>query len=102
MKLFNKSGFFQALGVSLYCTLVGLLMGSGDKIFGNLGLPFGPVLILLLFSVSVLVCAVIVLYKPYTLFIKGNKKGALETVISTAAWLFAFLLVFIVLLAFIK
>jgi len=90
----KKQGFLQALAVAVYCLLVGLLIGNGNEIFGNLGLPFGPVLVLLLFSTSALICGALVFYKPYKLFIAGAKKEALDTVIFTAVWLFIFLLVF--------
>ena len=90
----NRRGFFQAFEVFLYCALVGLIFWKGNEIFGEVKSYFGPVLVLLLFSTSVLVCATIVLYKPYKLFIADKKKEALDTVISTAIWLFGFLLVF--------
>jgi hypothetical protein len=96
MKLFNKSGFLQATGVMLYIGLVGLFINNAETLVGNLNLPLGPILMLLLLSASVLICAVLVLYKPYILFTKDKKKEALKTVISTAAWLFVFLVIFIV------
>lgn len=90
----KKQGFLQALGVTLYCLAIGLVVGNGNKLFGNLGLPFGPVFVLLLFSTSALICGAIVFYKPYKLFTNDKKKEALDTVIATALWLFVFLLVF--------
>jgi uncharacterized membrane protein YidH (DUF202 family) len=90
----KKQGFCQALGVFAYCLLVGLFIGNANNIVGNLGLPFGPVLVLLLFSASVLVCATLVFYKPYKFFIEGKKKEALSIVISTAVWLFVFVVLF--------
>ncbi len=92
--LFNRRGFLQALEVFLYCALVGLIFWKGNEIFGKVNSYFAPVLVLLLFSTSALICAAIVLYKPYKLFIADKKKEALDTVISTTIWLFGFLLVF--------
>jgi len=89
----KKQGFIQALGVLVYIGLVGLFINNAEKVVGNLGLPFGPIFMLLLLSVSVLICAVLVLYKPYKFFIDGKKKEAFNTVISTATWLFIFLLI---------
>jgi len=48
-------GFIQALGVLVYCSLVGLLMWKGSMIFGNTPNFFGPVAVLLLLSVSVVI-----------------------------------------------
>jgi hypothetical protein len=91
----NKQGLLQALGITAYISLIGFFIGSGDKIVGNIGLPFAPVFVLLLLSVSVLICAVLVLYKPYKFFIDGKKKEALSMVISTAVWLSIFLVIFL-------
>jgi len=87
-------GFFQALGVTFYCSLVGLLFWKGNEIFGQMNY-LGPVLVLVLLSVSVLICALIVFYRPYRLFFDGKKKEASELVLSTTAWLFVFFLVFL-------
>lgn len=88
-------GFFQALGVTFYCSLVGLLFWKGNEIFGQQINYLGPVLVLVLLSVSVLICALIVFYRPYRLFFDGKKKEAAELVLSTTAWLFVFFLVFL-------
>lgn len=90
----KKQGFLQALGVTAYCFLVGLLIANGNRVFGNLNIYFGPVLFLLLFSTSALICGIIVFYKPYKLFLAMKNKEAILTVVATAAWLLAFLLVF--------
>ena len=94
----KKLGFLQALGVTLYCALVGVLFWLGPKISPKVNSYFGPVMFLLLFSVSALICGLIVFYTPYKLFFEGKKKEAVDTVLFTAAWLFLFLLlVFVVL-----
>lgn len=92
----KRVGLLQALGVTAYCGFIGLLLGNGDNIFGNLDAPLAPVLMLMLLSTSVLICAAIVLYKPYRLFVEGKKKEALDAVISTAVWLLIFVSVLIV------
>lgn len=91
----RKQGLLQALGVFFYCSLVGIIFWKGNDIFGEMSPYFGPLAILLLFSTSVLICAVIVLYKPYKLFIAGERKEALGAIISTAVWLFVLFLVFL-------
>jgi len=90
----NKQGFFQAIGVAIYCTLVGLFMWNAENIFGKTDTFFIPIALLTLFSTSALICALIVFYKPYKLFFDGKKKEAIDVVLSTAG----FLIVFVVLL----
>jgi len=88
----RKQGFLQAAGVVVYCSLVGLLFWKGNAIFPHLNPFLGPVMMLLLFSCSVLVSALIVFYKPYKLFFSGKKTEAVNIVFSTALWLFVFLI----------
>jgi len=100
-KLFEKKsklslkwlGFLQALGVALYCTLVGLFIWSGEVLFDTMNVFLGPVLMLILFSVSVLACGILVFYQPYRLFFDGKKKEAADLVIYTTIWLFAFFII---------
>jgi len=89
----KKLGFLQALGVALYCSLIGIIFWQAPQIFPKINNYFGPVMFLLLFSVSALVCGLIVFYKPYRLFFDGKKKEAVDVVIQTTMWLFAFLFV---------
>ena len=94
-------GFLQALGVTVYCALVGIFIWNANHIFGQMNNFLGPILILILFSTSALICGLVVFYKPYKLFFAGKKKEAIRLVIQTAAWLFAFLLMsFLLTLAF--
>jgi hypothetical protein len=91
-------GLYQALGVSLYCAAVGVVMFNVEKIFGGKLNFFGPVAFLLLFSVSALICALIVFYEPYKLFFLANKKKeAIDLVVHTTAWLFGFFVIVLVL-----
>jgi hypothetical protein len=98
----KTQGFLQALGVVIYCSLVGLLMWKGNTIFGKAPNYFGPVAVLLLFSVSALICAVIVFYQPYKLFFDREKKNAVNLVLFTTGFLVLFLLVFLLLAALIR
>lgn len=90
-----KQGFLQALGVSAYVALVGLFIWNAEKIFPKLGLPWGPILFLLLFCASAMICGLVVFYKPYKLFFDGKKKEAVNVVVSTAEYLFLILLLFL-------
>lgn len=93
-----KQGFIQALGVFAYIMLVAVIFWQAEKIFPKVDSYFGPVAALLLFSTSVLVCGLIVFYKPYKLFFAGKKKEAASVVISTAVSLFVFLVLYFLIL----
>lgn len=91
-----KQGFLQALGVAAYCFLVGIFMWNANHLFGPMTGLLGPVLALMLFSTSALICGLIVFYKPYKLFFSGKKKEAVTVVVSTAAWLFTFVVIYLI------
>jgi hypothetical protein len=92
--------FGQAFGVLVYCLLAGTLLWKGEDWFGLIGkTSLGPIFVLTLFSVSVLICALLVFGYPVYLF--WDKKQACESlqiVGYTAAWLALFTLLFIFLL----
>lgn len=93
-EVFKKEGLYQAMGVTIYCSLVGLIFWRGEKWIGQPGYA-GPVMVLILFVVSALICALIVFYKPYNLFFKDKKRSAIDLVLSTTAWLFVILILFL-------
>ena len=95
----KRLGLLQASGVVGYCSLIGILFWKANAIFGRVPNYFGPVAFLLLFSVSVLICATIVFYKPYKLFFDGKKKEAADLVLATTGFLFLFFLTFLLLAA---
>lgn len=88
-------GFFQALGLVLYCAAVGFLMISGEVWFGPMVGILGFVLFLLLFVVSALISAGIVLGYPAWLFLQKRISQAIDLVIWTVFWLLAILLTLI-------
>jgi len=91
--------FLQALGLVVYCGLVGLIFWKGGDWFGKPPhLFFGPVMLLVLFVASALISALIVLGYPFILFWEKKKTvEALKLVIYTAIWLlfFIFLIAFL-------
>lgn len=87
--------FWQALGLVLYCTLVGCLMWQGEKWLGPPYTFLGPVFFLILFVVSVLISGLLVLAHPAILFWKKKQRvKAIRLVAYTVLWLalFAFLI----------
>ena len=87
-----KVAFLQALGLVIYCGLVGIVFWRGDKWFGNMNHYLGPVMVLVLLSMSVLVCALIAFGYPFLVFWDEKKtKKAISIVYYTAAWLVLFM-----------
>lgn len=93
MKKAIKLGLIQAIGVTVYCGLVGFVMNNGERIFGQMKSPIGPIAFLTMFAVSVLICGLLVFKKPYELFFDGKKKEAINVVVYTAVSLFSILLI---------
>ena len=93
MKKECKLGILQALFITFYCSLVGLVMWKGDEIFGRVDSFIGPIAVLVMLSVSALICGLIVFYKPYKLFFANKKEEAINVVVSTAISLFVILLI---------
>jgi hypothetical protein len=83
-------GFYQALGVGVYCGLIGLIMFRGNDIFGHTPNFLGPLLFLMLFCVSALICGLLTLAYPAIVFFKDKIK-ALKIVLFTILWLFLFI-----------
>ena len=88
--------FLQALGLVVYCILIGFLFWRGEEWFGPIATPFGPALFLVLFVASAIISALLVLGYPFILFWEKKKTfEALKLVIYTTAWLAFFTLLFI-------
>lgn len=87
-------GLFQALGVLAYILLftfaVQTVVDSGFEPSPPMGMIFG----LLAFSVSALICGLIVFLYPAQLFFGEHKAQAVKIVIWTAVWLAVFLMTF--------
>jgi len=89
----SKVAFLQALGLVIYCGLVGTIFWQGDKWFGNMNHYLGPVMVLVLLSMSVIICALIAFGYPFLVFWEDKKtKKAISIVYSTAGWLMLFML----------
>jgi hypothetical protein len=97
-----KQGIKQSLGISLYCATIGSVMSNADTFFGKQDTFMTPILVLTMFSVSVLICALIVFKKPYELFFDGKKKEAINVVVYTAESLFVILILLFVAMSLLK
>jgi len=87
-KTVKKAALLQALALFIYCSIVGLIFWKGNTWFGTVPNYWGPLLFLILFSTSALVCAICVLgYPVYLFWVKDKKEKAIQIVVYTAAWL---------------
>ena len=94
--------FLQASGLAAYCGLVGFLMWHAEtlKIFGPPFTFLGPTMFLVLFVVSALISALLILGYPFILFWEKKKTmEALKLVGYSIVWL-AFYVFMILLLVF--
>ena len=89
----HKVAFLQALGLVVYCGLVGTIFWQGDNWFGNMNHYLGPVMVLVLLSMSVIICALIAFGYPFLVFWEKKKpQAAISIVYYTAGWLLFFML----------
>jgi len=89
--------FIQALGLSIYCGIVALLIWQGENLFGKMTSFWGPVLFLVLFAASALICGLIVLgYPIYLFWQKKERVLALKIIGYTAGWLVFFIILLII------
>jgi hypothetical protein len=96
------TAFLQAAGLTTYCSLVALLLWQGNRWFGKVPGYFGPLLFLILFSTSALICALITLYQPFVLWQKKQTDQALKLIVYTTGWLFFFTVIILILLLSIR
>lgn len=88
-----KTAFLQALGLSVYISLIATIMWNVEKWMPVKSI-LGPILFLTLFSVSVLTCGFLALgYPIYLFWIAGRKPEAIKTVAYTTLWLILFMLI---------
>ena len=83
--------FLQALGLTIYVSLVGLLMQNGNAIFGQMDTFLGPTLFLIIFVLSAVLCGLVFGYYPFILWWEHKEtKKAVRVVFYTAGWLVFF------------
>lgn len=83
-------GLVPAGELVIYIGLVAIVLSHGNDWFRGIPNYVAIVLMLSMLSFSVLICALIVLAKPYQLFVDKKGKEALARVIATAKWLAIF------------
>lgn len=87
------AGFLQAVGVHLFI-LLGFFIGI--SVLPQRDPPFTPVLVLLIFSFSVLVCGCLTLGYPILLVLEKKTPDAVKVILSMVASMAIFVMVWIV------
>jgi len=86
-------GFFQAIGVVLYCSLVVLIMNNLSQIIPYNDEIIAGLFILILFIISAIITSSLVLAYPIYLYLeKRQTRKAIILVIITTLWLVGFFL----------
>lgn len=93
--------FIQSLGVFIYVALVALLMSNGKNLFGEFSGAWGPIAMLLLFVLSALITATIILLRPIHFYLDGFKKDAVKLLFLNILILFLITLLVFILIIFI-
>lgn len=83
----GRDGLMQALGVLGYVTVFTVFMNYMSSEVSGPDPWWAPMLFLTLLCFSVLVCSLIVFYRPILLFLDKRGKEALKLVVSTTKWL---------------
>ncbi len=89
--------FLQATAITVYCGLVGLLMWQGESLSGKVNNFLGPVLFLVLFVVSAVICSLIYFgFAFVTFWDKKDLRSSIKVVFYTTTWLvfYVFLVIF--------
>lgn len=80
----TKNPVFNAIGASMYITLVVSVMNYASRTLRNKpDTFFAPVVLLSLLTLSVSVMAYLFFYQPLQLFISGKKKEAVNLFVQT-------------------
>ena len=88
--------FLQATGLVLYSSLVGIIFWKGNEWFPNMNPYLGPLLMLVIFVASALICGMIVFAYPLKKFFDDKKiLESLKIVAYTSVWMFFYILFFL-------
>lgn len=96
----TRTGFFNALGIVAYITLVSVLMANADRLFDEHTTGFLPqIAFLALFTLSAAVVGGLILGKPLMLYLDNQKKAAVSLFLETIGWLASFTVLLLAALA---
>ncbi len=92
-------GFFHALCVAVYASLIAFMMTNGENWFGPATDFWGPALILMLLCLSAAVVGSLIFIRPALWVLDGRKKEALILLLYTLGWLTAMVIAAFLILA---
>ena len=81
-------GFLHSLSVVVYVSWVVLIMNNATAIFGKMDDVWGPIAMLLLFTVSAAICGLLVFGRPVYMFLNGQKTESVKLTLYTVGFLF--------------
>lgn len=102
LKKITLYSLLHSLGVIAYITLVVLIMNNGEKLFGKMDNFWGPMAMLLLFTVSAAITGLLVFGHPVYLFLQGMKREAVQFTFYTVGFLIAEAIIVFVILFLIR
>jgi len=102
MAKYLKLSFVHSFLAAVYIVAVAQFMAHAEIWFGKEDNAVTPVVVLLLFTLSVLVVGGLVIGKPIFLYIDGKKKDAVWMLIDSGLWLFLFFIIALVVLYIVK
>ncbi|NIT04557.1 hypothetical protein GTO10_06725 [Candidatus Saccharibacteria bacterium] len=88
-------GLLEASGLTAYVVLISKIFQYADKWAAGISPTSVSVFLLLLFVLSALISALIMLGRPALLFFDGKKKEAVELVLWSTIWLAGFITIFL-------
>ena len=97
-----KASFINSLLTLIYITIIATIIRNGNAIFGEMDNWLSPIAFLLMFTLSALVVGVLILGKPIMFYLDGKKQEAVSLLVYTIAWVGAFTLLAIAIMALIK
>jgi len=100
-KKLAQFSFLHSLLAVIYIGLVAILMLNLENWVGqqNINQPWGVMGFLLLFVISATVVGGLVLGRPIIMYLDNQKKSALELLLYTVVWLFIWMVLIFVLIA---
>jgi hypothetical protein len=92
---YARTGLKQAAGIIAYILLVVTIMTQSGINEQNIPGILAPLMFILMFVTSALICGTIALYYPATLALQGKVRDALEVIAWTGVWMIAMLVILV-------
>lgn len=87
--------FLHSLGVVVYVSWVVYIMNNANELFGQMNDMWGPMALILLFTVSAGITGLLVFGRPLYLFLNGLKTEGVKLALYTIGFLFLETIIFL-------